>query len=182
MSEIADRYRTLSETFTTKVESVPPDRWESQTPCPDWTARQLLQHVVDTHGMFLGFVGRQLGVIPSSADDPLAAWRAARDRVQADLDDPAKADEGFESFSGPTTFAESVDRFLCFDQVIHGWDLAHATGLDETIPDDEIERITADVAAFGDAIRSRGACGPAIEPAPDADPQTQLLNLVGRRP
>ena len=48
----------------------------------------------------------------------------------------------------------AIDRFVCFDLAIHGWDLARATGLDETIA-------LADV-------------------GPDADDQTKLLALFGR--
>ena len=44
-------------------------------------------------GMFLGFVGRSLGDIPAVDDDPLGAWTAARDVVQADLDDPVGSEK-----------------------------------------------------------------------------------------
>jgi uncharacterized protein (TIGR03086 family) len=74
-----------------------------------------------------------------------------------------------------------VDGFLCLDLVVHGWDLARATGGDEHIDADDVERISARVAALGDAIRSPGACGPVLEVPADADAQTKMLALVGRR-
>jgi len=182
MTEISERYRRLSEAFTAKVESVPADRWDSPSPCEGWTARDVVGHVVDTHGMFLGLVGRELGEIPAAADDPVAAWQAARAVIQADLDDPARAGAEFDGFAGRTSFEQAVGRFLCFDQVVHGWDLARATGLDERIPSEDVAWVVAQTEAMGDNLRSPGVCGPAIEAPSDADEQTRMLLLLGRRP
>jgi uncharacterized protein (TIGR03086 family) len=182
MGEIADRYRTLSDAFTGKVAGVAPDQWDAPTPCEDWTVRDLVRHVVDTQGMFLGFVGRTVGESPAFDDDPLACWTVARDAVQADLDDPDRAAAEYEGQLGTSTFEKAVDGFLCFDQVVHGWDLAHATGQDERIAPDEVRRIIADTEAFGEMLRSPGACKPALEAPADADEQTKMLMALGRTP
>jgi uncharacterized protein (TIGR03086 family) len=182
MTEISDRYRRLSTAFTEKVAATPDGRWESPSPCKEWTARDVLRHIVDTHGNFLGMVGRSMGDIPSVDDEPLAAWIAARDTVQADLDDPARASAEYDGRFGRSTFERAVDGFLCFDQVIHGWDLARATGQDERIDPAEVQRIGSDISGFGDMLTKSGACGPPIEPPPGADDQTRLLMALGRRP
>ena len=53
------RYRRLSEDFTRTVHAVPRDRWNNPSPCEDWTALDVVRHVVETHGMFLASsVGR----------------------------------------------------------------------------------------------------------------------------
>jgi uncharacterized protein (TIGR03086 family) len=181
MTEIADRYRRLSDAFAAKVAAVPDDRWSSPSPCADWDARDIVRHVVDTQGMFLGFVGREMGDLPSVDDDPAAAWDGARTVIQATLDDPELAGAEFEGFAGRTTVEAAVDRFLSTDLVVHGWDLARTAGLDETIDPAEVERIYGEMAAMGDALRGPKAFGPAIDPAPDADEQTRLLNFLGRQ-
>jgi uncharacterized protein (TIGR03086 family) len=181
MTEISERYARLSDAFARKVEAVPPDEWDDATPCPEWTARDLVQHMVDTQGMFLGFVGRELGDIPSVQDDPLAAWNAARGLVQHDLDDPACAGAEFEGFFGRSTFEGGVDRFLNFDLVVHGWDLARATGQDEQIDPDDVARVQKAAEAFGDAMRSPKAFGAELEAPPGADAQTKMLAFLGRR-
>jgi uncharacterized protein (TIGR03086 family) len=181
MSDIADRYRRLAEAFTATAEAVPADRWESPSPCEGWTARDVVRHVVDTHGMFLGLVNREVGEAPSVDDDPCGAWHAARDAVQADLDDPARAGATFQGWRGPSTFAEAVDRFLGFDQVVHRWDLARAAGVDDRIDPADLRLASESVAYYGDDLRRPGVCGPALEPPPDADEQTRLLALLGRR-
>ena len=61
--------------------------------------------------MFLGFVGDELGDIPSADDDPLAAWNAARAKVQERLDDPERAKIEFQGLSGTSTFEAAVDKF-----------------------------------------------------------------------
>jgi len=181
MSETSERYARLSGDFAGKIRAVPASRWSNPSPCEDWTARDVVRHAVDTHGMLLGFVGRQLGDVPSVDDDPAAAFDAARRVVQSALDDPDRASEEFDGLGGRTTFAAAVDRFICFDLVVHGWDLARATGLDERVGDDNVRRAMETARSFGPAIRSAGVCGPEVEAAADADEQTKMLAFLGRR-
>jgi uncharacterized protein (TIGR03086 family) len=181
MSDIATRYARLSDDFATVVAAVPEYRWSSDSPCEGWTARDVVAHVVDTQGMFLRLVGRDLGDIPPVADDPVAAWDAARGVVQADLDDPDRAGTEFDGFFGRTTFAEAVDRFLNFDLVIHRWDLARATGQDERIDPEDMRWALEATKAFGPHLRRSGVCGPELTPPDGADEQTRFLAFLGRR-
>lgn len=181
MSETADRYRRLSADLTRTLEAVPADRWDSPTPCPDWTARQLAEHLVQTQGTFLGFVELPPPGGPAVEEDLPGAWAAARDAVQAALDDPATADREFDGHSGRTTFAEAVDRFLCFDLVVHRWDLARAAGLDERLDPADLERVHAQAVGMGEVLRSPGAFGPEVPAPADADLQTRVLAFLGRR-
>jgi uncharacterized protein (TIGR03086 family) len=178
---IAQRYRRLSSAFADKVAAVPDDRWGSPSPCQDWTARDVVQHVVDSSGMFFGFVSREPPDAPSVEEDPVAAFDTIRTAVQADLDDPERAGTEFEGYSGRSTFADAVDRFLAFDLVVHGWDLARATGLDEAIDPAELDRIAETAETMGPMLRSSGAFGAEVEVAPDADQQTRLLAFLGRQ-
>ena len=182
MSEASERYARLAEAFTAKVAAVPTEKWTSQSPCEAWTARDVVRHVVSTHGMFLGFVGRDMGDAPSVDDDPLGAWGVARAAVEGDLEDPERAAAEFDGLSGRSTFETAVDRFLSMDLVVHGWDLARSTGLDERIDPDEVGRVRRQAEAFGDALRSPRAFGPPVEPPPGSDEQDQLLAFLGRRP
>jgi len=181
-TDTSDRYRTLADAFAAKVAAVRADQWSQPSPCAEWSVRDLVRHVVDSQGMFEGLVGRDMGEIPSVDDDPAAAFAAARAVIQADLDDPARAEETFEGFFGTSTFAQAIDRFVCFDLVVHGWDLARATGQDETIDADEITRVLAATELFGDSLRGSGVCGPAVEVGPDATPQERMVAFLGRRP
>lgn len=181
MSTIEQRYSRLADAFAGKVAAVRDDQWSSPTSCEDWTVRDIVRHVTDSQGMFLGFVGDSVGDAPSVDDDPLGAFTAASAAVRARLGDPERAAQEFDGMFGHTSFEQSVDRFLCTDLVVHGWDVAAATGQDTEIDPQEVERVKAQVEEFGDAIRSPGAFGPAVEPAEGAGDQDRLLAYLGRR-
>jgi uncharacterized protein (TIGR03086 family) len=180
MTEIADRYRRLAAHFADVIDAVPPDRWSSPSPCEEWTALELVQHVVDSQSMFLGLVGRDPAGGPAVADDPGAAWRATAAVIQVDLEDPERATQTFTGFAGESTFEAAVDRFINMDLVVHAWDLARATGGDERIAAEDVERVQASLAGFGEMLHSPGVCGPAVPVSADADAQTKLLAELGR--
>jgi uncharacterized protein (TIGR03086 family) len=181
MSEISERYRRLSDAFADKIAAVPDARWDSQTPCEEWTAHDLVNHMVTTQGMFLGFIGKELTDVPAAEDGPLAAWNAARAQVQAILDDPGQAKTEFQGFTGKSTFEAAADKFLCTDLVVHGWDLARATGLDERIEPEDVQQARSYMESMGDALRSPGAFGAQVEPPADADEQQEMLAFLGRQ-
>jgi uncharacterized protein (TIGR03086 family) len=181
MTEISERYARLADDFGAKIAAVPEDRWSSQSPCEEWTARDVVKHVVATQGMFLGFVGGEPGDIPEADENPLGAWDAACSAVQRGLEDPEVAKAEFEGFSGKSTFEAAVNRFLCMDLVVHGWDLARAAGLDDRIEAQDVARVNEQARAFGDMLRSPRAFGPEVQPPSDADDQTKLLAYLGRR-
>ena len=181
MSEISERYARLATLFADKIAAVPADRWASAAPCEGWVARDVVAHVIETQGMFLGFIGKELGAVPDAAADPLAAWTATHGVVQSFLNDPAIAQTEFDSFFGPTTFEASVNRFLCFDLVVHNWDLSRAAGLDETLDPDDVARVNKLAIGFGDSMRAPNAFGPELQTTKN-DPQSKLLAFLGREP
>jgi uncharacterized protein (TIGR03086 family) len=178
---VADRYRRLAEAMTDRIAAVPEDAWSRPSPCEGWTARDLVQHLLDVHARFEQLVGRELADHPPVEDDPLGAWTAVRDQVQGDLDDPDRAAEEYQGRFGTSTFGASVDGFVCFDLVVHGWDLARATGQDDTIDPDEVVRIQGFADSMGDMMVANGVTTAPVEPAPDASAQDRLLNMLGRR-
>jgi uncharacterized protein (TIGR03086 family) len=178
---VADRYRHLAAGFTARVEAVPDDGWASQSPCEEWTARDVVRHVVESSGHFFGLVGRPAPEGPSVDDDPRAAWAAARDGMQAALEDPEIATLEFEGRMGRQTFEQAVGRFICADLVVHAWDLARAAGLDERLDPDAVHRVFEGMKGMGEMMRSSGAFGEPVDVPDDADEQTRLLAFVGRR-
>ena len=140
MSEISERYRRNADHFAGLVGGVPDDRWGDASPCEDWTARDLVRHVVETQGIFLGLVGAELGELPNVDDDPAARGTRRAATVQTRLDDPELAGTEFDGVLGRMSFEGAVDTFLSSDLVVHGWDLARATGQDDATDPAEAER------------------------------------------
>jgi len=178
MTEISENYRRLSDAFAAKVAAVPAGGWDAKTPCEEWTVRDLVKHVAETPSMFFGLIEKEP---PSVPDEPAAGFAAAKDGMQAALDDPATAETEFDGFFGHTSFEKAVDRFVLFDLLVHGWDLAKATGQDTSIGDEDLERLEQGAAQFGDAARAPGVFGPELDVPADADRQTKLLAFLGRR-
>jgi uncharacterized protein (TIGR03086 family) len=181
MSDTARQYRKLADDFATTVAEVGDDQWSAPSPCEGWTARDVVRHMIENHEMFLGLVGRTLGDIPSVDDDPAAAFAAACDVVAADLEDPERAKASYDGYFGRTTFAESIDRFMLGELLVHRWDLGQAIGVDVHFEPDEIAKMFATVEGYGDASRTNNVFGPPLDPPPDADDQTRLLAFTGRK-
>lgn len=182
MSDISRRYDRLSTAFAARVAAVPDDGWDSPSPCADWTALDLVRHVVDSHATFVGLIDRELPAGPTVDGRPAEAFGTARRTVLALLEDPDAAGQTYEGQFGTNTFEWAVDNFLSFDLVVHGWDLARATGQDESIDPVEIARLRTEAEGWGQAARAAGAFGPALDPPAGADEQARLLAFLGRRP
>lgn len=190
---IADRYRRHADAFERKVAGVRDDQWSNQSPCEVWTARDVVDHIVAMHGYMLRPVNRALRPAPSVRDDPLAAFRAARADVEAVLDDPELAEVECDTPGGRMTVKQQIDQVVSDDLVLHGWDLARATGQDETMDPEDVARLWAITAAIPaelmEKYRTPGAFGPGVEVygpqvqvPEDAPLQDRLLGLIGRHP
>lgn len=181
MTETADRYRQLAERFTALVGDVPAEGWDAASPCEGWTARDVLDHVVESSAGLLGRFDRAPDV---TGDEPAQRWIATRDAMQAAVDDPAVAGTEYDGFFGRTTLAETVDGFMSPDLLVHTWDIARAAGLPqyEPMPPEEVEQVHARLASLGDAIRQAGAFGPEVPVPADASAQDRFLGFIGRQP
>jgi uncharacterized protein (TIGR03086 family) len=193
MSEIADRYRRHADAFERKVVAVRPEQWANQSPCEAWDARGVVGHIVVMHGVMLRPLDRELSSAPSVADDPVGAFRAARADIEAVLDDPALADRECDTPNGRMTVEQQIGEVVSDDLVLHGWDLARATGQDDTMDPDDVERLWSITTAIPPELmqkyRTPGAFGPGVEVygpevkvSEDAALQDRLLGLIGRDP
>jgi uncharacterized protein (TIGR03086 family) len=182
MSEISERYRKVAARFTDRVRAVPDAAWDNPSPCEGWAARDVVGHVVTSTGFFLGRAGIELPEGPSVDDDPLGAWERACDAMQSALDSPETASHEYETPMGRATLEQTVGQFGVGDVLVHTWDLARATGQDETLDADEVRRLYAVMEPNDEMMRQGTAFGPRVPVPPDADDQTQLIAFTGRRP
>ena len=184
MSEAADRYRAVAEGFTRRARAVPETAWERPAPCDGWVARDVVGHLVEWIPPFLqSGAGIELPAGPSIATDPPQAWLTMSDGIQALLDDPDHASRTFSHpRAGEHQLDDAIGMFILGDVLIHTWDLARATGLDETLDAAEVARMFEGIQGIDEILRQSGHYGPKIDPGDDADLQTQLIAFTGRRP
>ena len=188
MTEISERFARVAEGFTARVRAVPEDAWAQPAPCEGWTARDVVRHLVEWlpgPGFLLGTFGVETGRIPSVEQDPAAAWAVVRDTIQRALDDPDVA--GHEEDCGPPgrlSLEAAIDMTCTPDVLIHTWDLARATGLDERLDAHEVHHLLVAIEslppAVDEAMRSSGQYGPRTAVAAGADEQDRLLAFMGR--
>lgn len=191
--EIADRYRARADAFERKVAAVRPGQWSDPSPCDEWDVRALVGHIVDMHDAMLRPLGRQLPPSPTVQDDPVSAFRSARAAVEAVLADPDLAGAEVDTPTGRTTAGQHIDQVVSADMVFHGWDLARATGQDDTIDPADLEMIWSGLQSTPpealEMLRTPEAFGPGVVvwgpevvvPA-GAPMQDRLLGMVGRDP
>lgn len=182
MSDIADRYRTRADNFAAVIAAVRPDQWRNQSPCADWKAVDVVRHIVDMHEVMLQPLGRSLSPAPPVDDDPMGAFNAARADIEEVLADPEAARAEAQTPMGKMPVEEHIDGVVSADMVLHGWDLAKATGQEYAIPPEEIERAAAMEGAIPDELLRPIAYGPRVAVPDDATPQDKLLAFIGRDP
>ena len=182
MSKISERFNDLAGKFTKRVDAVPDDKWDVQSPCEDWTTRDVVGHMVGNCSMFMGLIDKKVPPGPSLEEDPKGAWANARDTIQSALDDPATATTEYDGVMGKMTFEKGVSKFGFVDLVIHSWDVARAAGEDDMLDPADVKSTFALVEPMDEMLRTPGVAGPKIDVPADADPQTKLLAFMGRKP
>jgi len=178
----AERHRQIAGGFADRVRGA--RAWDVPAPVAGWTARDVVRHLVEwLPGLLSSGAGVTLPTGPSVDDDPVAAWQAHRDAVQALLDDPATADRVLRNPNlGEVPLDRAIDQFYTSDVFMHTWDLARATGQDDRLDPEFCAQLLAGMEPIEEVIRSSGHFGPRVPVKDDADPQTRLLGFIGRDP
>ena len=184
MSSAADEHRRVAAAFTATVEGTAAESWDQPAPPEGWVARDVVRHLIEWFPAFLdGAVGIALPLGPSVDDDPVGAWRTQTDAVQALLDDTDTVDREHDlPHIGRMSLGQAIDMIYTSDVFMHRWDLARATGQDETLDPDKCAAILEGMLAMDEAMRQSGQYGPRVDVADDADVQTKLLAFIGRKP
>jgi uncharacterized protein (TIGR03086 family) len=177
------RYAAVSGAFDRRVRAVPADRWDSPAPCEGWVARDIVRHLYEWVPSVLAPGGVVFTKALGDPDDPVASWAALHDALGAALDDPAIAAHEFDAGPpGTMTVEHAIDMLVVGDLFVHTWDLARATGLDETLDAEFAAAMLAGMEPMDAMLRASGHFGPRVEVSPDADPVTRLIAFTGRRP
>lgn len=179
-------------TMTRLLAGVRDDQLTDPTPCPDYTVGDLADHV---GGLALAFAAAaRKQVLPGSENggsgDATRLEDGWRDRMTGDLAeladawaDPAAYD-GEATAGGVTMPAPVMAQVALNEVVVHGWDLARATGQDFEASGADLVACLAFAEPFSQpgTEEMRGtAFGPVVPVPADADDLTRLLGYMGRR-
>jgi uncharacterized protein (TIGR03086 family) len=153
------------------------DKPDASTPCDEWDVKTLMNHMVETQRYFLGAARGENASRPSPnppdliGDDPVAAFDATRADVMQTYGEPGAIEKnGF-----------GLGIAFC-DQLLHGWDLAKATGQDPTMPDGLPEAAFNMIRGKFTDEQRKGIMKPEVKVPSDASAQDKLLAYSGRDP
>ena len=172
--DLIDLHRRATAHTGAIIDRVPGDRLDAKTPCPSWTVRDVITHVVDNHRSLVKRAGKST---VDSTDFGTAT--AAFNEAFADPDVQAKP---FEIRGVPTDGRGAV-AVLFADVLVHGWDIGRSAGLDVTLPDDLAT--AALIVTKGFPANLRGPDGPFDHPhavSDDAPAGVRLVAFLGRDP
>ena len=180
----AEEHRRIAGAFTATAEAAAPEAWDHPAPPEGWLARDVVRHLVEWFPAFLhDATGITLPACPSVDDDPVGAWRTQTVAVQALLDDPDIAGREHDlPHIGRMSLEQAIDMIYTGDVFLHRWDLARATGQDETLDPDKCAAMLEGMLPMDEVLRQSGQYGPRVDVPDDADVQTKLLAFIGRTP
>jgi uncharacterized protein (TIGR03086 family) len=169
------------------VAGVGPGQWHDPTPCADYDVRTLVNHLVSGNFWVAPLVdGSSIADVGDKydgdvlGDDPLATYDQSAREAGAAFNAPGAMEASVAVSYGPVP-GELYAGHRYIDVLIHGWDLAQATGQDTTLDPELVEACWEVVTPQAELLKASGMFGGDVEVPPDADPQTRLLALLGRR-
>ena len=181
MTEVQEQYRQVSEGFDSAVRAANPEKWDAQSPCELWKARDVVAHVVGGHrGVIAAVRGGESS--PLGADeDPKQAWEEVRRAIDEITADPEALAKEVDGPAGKMPAGQLIGRLVIMDLLVHTWDLACAAGMDVRLDEEFVGLAYELLKPMDAAIRRPNAFGPKLEPPAGADLQTELLYFLGRR-
>ena len=170
------------------VAGVDPAQFADPTPCTEWDVRALLNHLILWTSYSLERRAQGESVAPELMEHDFAAepgfaaaYRAQLDRALAAWADPAVWDRKL-NVMGAATPAADVAALMVAEMVLHGWDLAVATGQPYTVPAATAVAALEAIDANAELFRQYQGFADPVPVPPDAPVLAQALALSGRDP
>ena len=180
-------FRCAMDEFDRRVRSVSAQQWHDPTPCTQWDVRALVNHLVTEQlwaPLLLNgatvedvgdrFDGDQLGA------DPVTAWASAAAAAREAFAAPGALRRSVELSYGRRP-AQGYCQEMTLDLAVHAWDLARAIQADERLDEQLVEEALAFIEPQVGQLAGTELFAAPIDVAEDADAQTRLLALLGRR-
>jgi uncharacterized protein (TIGR03086 family) len=181
-----------AERMAALIRHIPDDALDAPTPCPDYALGDLLDHVDGFAQAFTAAATKSTG--PASSQSPGDASRLGDDwrtRIPEHLTTLTEAWRDPDALSGMTRaggieMPGEVAAVVALEElVIHGWDVARATGQDLDCDDSTLEVVRGFLAQFAgpDQAELRGdAYGAPVDVSEAAPLLDRTVALSGRDP
>ena len=184
---VHEHVHDLASTLRPVVLGVTDEALAAPTPCSEWSVRDLSNHLLGTsEAMRRVGAGEDL-----DADDP---WGIAGDHMGGDwrallvarLEGLAEAWATPEAYQGEAMGGQMpkqlVGQMAFVEVLLHGWDLASATGQTLAADDATVDAAEQVMAQIGEMGRRQGAFGALVAVPGDASALERVLAQAGRDP
>jgi uncharacterized protein (TIGR03086 family) len=165
------------------ISNIRADQWSAPTPCPDWTVRQVVNHLIGMNRVFAALLADQPPPPRPSADhtedDPAGAYRDSAAVLQAAFGRPGVLERAYQGPLGTASGAERL-KIRLYDLLAHGWDLAQATEQPADLPDDLAAQSLAFARSQLTGQARPGRFGPAQIVADQSPAIERLVAFLGR--
>ena len=161
------------------VSGITSDQLDNKTPCSEFTVRGVLEHMIGGATQFTAaFSGKEAG--QPDTTDVLGSFGPTLTALAESMHGPGALDQTINAPFGEVP-ADTFARFVVLDGLVHGWDMATATGQAYAPSDALVEAVTEFASGAIPPLRDGVTFGPAVEPSPDATPIERLAALTGRQ-
>jgi uncharacterized protein (TIGR03086 family) len=176
--------------FESRLTHVGPDDWDKPTPCPEWTVRDLVVHVISGNRMAAILArggtrdeGRAAFAAAGQPDDLMAAFADSAEEQRSAFAEPGALERTVEHVIGDIP-ATQLMSFRIGDLAIHAWDLAQGIGVDDALDPGLVEVVWQGMQPLAPFIGASGffGQGPSGQVGDERPTQQRLLDLAGRRP
>ncbi len=175
--------------FERRLRLVRDDQWADPTPCPEWTVRDLVNHVVSaarTYALLVNGCSREQAseALHEDAlgDDPLAAFLHLDGVLHDAFRQPGALERVCMHPMGDVPAALLL-RARGTEGAIHTWDLARSIGADEQLDPRLVDHALRHLIDMSEVFVEAGAIAPPTGPTDESvEPQTRMLRLAGRDP
>ena len=161
--------------------NIKPDQLDDPTPCAKFTVHGVFEHMIGGATLFAAAF-RGVEAAPPDTSDVLADFGPVLTDLVEAIGEPGALDRTIQTPMGEMP-GEAFARFIVVDGLVHGWDLAQATGQ----PYDPPAALVMEVDAFArqaipPTARDGDTFAEEIEPEAGATPIERLVAFTGRRP
>jgi uncharacterized protein (TIGR03086 family) len=186
IENLPDLHAEAAAAFADLVSGVGADQWSDPTPCDGWSVRDLVSHVVTGNLWAVALAGgATIEEVGDRLDgDNLGTDPSTSSRDAAEAASAAFLAEGAMAAMCAVSYGPVPGEIYCghrlVDLVGHTWDLATATGQDQTLDPDHVTAAIAVIEPQFEMLVASGQFDDASDPGDSVEPQQRLLRMLGR--
>lgn len=165
-------WTSAAEAFNARYQLLNDDHLALRTPCTEFDVAALIDHATGTQ------IG--IGQIFGSTATEGMQWTEAIEAMRTALATPGSTDGSIDHPAFGEVPKELMLAIATNDMLIHAWDLARSIGVDEELPEQNLQPALDGIEGFPAAARS-ALFSASIATDPAASLQTRMLAAAGRQ-